>query len=93
MAATVAGVVWIVVAVFNFVNGAWIAIVLIAVLIVGMHAVNRHYAAVRADVRLTKRDLDVALPSATHGVVLVNQASPARHARPRVRQGSASLLA
>ncbi len=73
VAAVVAGVVWIVVAVFNFVNGAWIALVLIGVLIVGMHAVNKHYAAVRADVRLGKKDLDVALPSATHGVVLVNQ--------------------
>ncbi|WP_144018547.1 APC family permease [Demequina sp. NBRC 110051] len=73
VAAVVAALVWIVVAVFNFLNGAWIAIALIAILIVLMHAVNKHYAAVRADVRLQKADLAVALPSATHGVVLVNQ--------------------
>lgn len=72
-AAAVAALVWIVVAVFNFMNGAWFAIALIVGLVVLMHAVNRHYAAVRADVRLTERDKAVALPSATHGVVLVAQ--------------------
>ncbi|MFW7415261.1 APC family permease [Demequina sp. SO4-18] len=72
-AAVVAALVWIVVAVFNFLNGAWFAIALIIGLVVLMHAVNRHYAAVRQDVRLTAKDRAVALPSATHGLVLVAQ--------------------
>lgn len=72
-AAVVAALVWIVVAVFNFFNGAWFAIVLIVGLVVLMHKINRHYAAVRQDVRLTAKDKAVALPSATHGVVLVAQ--------------------
>lgn len=91
-AAVVAALVWIVVAVFNFLNGAWFAIALIVGLVVLMHAVNRHYAAVRADVSLTAKDKAVALPSATHGVVLVAQlhrpavralayAKAARHSR------------
>ncbi|WP_084037842.1 APC family permease [Demequina sp. NBRC 110053] len=72
-AAGVAAAVLIVVAVFNFINGAWVAIALIALLVTMMHAINRHYAAVRSDVTLTTKDLTVALPSATHGVVLVAQ--------------------
>ncbi|MFV0634678.1 APC family permease [Demequina sp.] len=72
-AAVVAAAVLLIVAIFNFVYGAWVAIVLIACLVSIMHAINRHYAAVRADVTLQPRDLDVALPSATHGVVLVAQ--------------------
>ncbi|WP_161794576.1 APC family permease [Demequina globuliformis] len=73
VAAIVAAGVWLVVAVFNFVNGAWIAIALICGLVIVMHAINRHYAAVRADVRLDKTDLEVALPSSTRGVVLIAQ--------------------
>lgn len=72
-AAVVAAAVWIIVAVFNFLNGAWIAIVMIVGLVVLMHAINRHYAAVRGDVTLERKDRNVALPSATHGVVLVAQ--------------------
>ena len=72
-AAAVAGAVWLVVAIFNFINGAWVAIVLIAGLVVLMHAINRHYAAVRSDVTMGEKDRNVALPSATHGVVLVAQ--------------------
>lgn len=73
VAAVVAAAVWIVVLVFNFVNGAWIAVALICGLVVLMHAVHRHYAAVRADVQLDKADLEVALPSSTRGVVLIAQ--------------------
>lgn len=74
LAATiVAALVWLVVAVFNFFAGAWVAIALIVALVVLMRAVNRHYAAVRADVALTERDKAVTLPSATHGIVLVAQ--------------------
>ncbi|WP_160297481.1 APC family permease [Demequina flava] len=73
VAAIVAAAVWLAVLIFNFVNGAWIAVALICGLVVLMHATNRHYAAVRADVRLDKSDLEVALPSSTRGVVLIAQ--------------------
>ncbi len=91
-AAFMAALVWLVVAVFNFANGAWLAIVLIVIIVLLMHAINRHYAAVRADVRVTAPDRAVTLPSATHGIVLVAQlhrpavralayAKAARHSR------------
>jgi len=72
-AAVVAAIVWFVVAVFNFINGAWVAIALITGLVVMMHAINRHYAAVRSDVTLRSTDRNISLPSATHGIVLIAQ--------------------
>ncbi|WP_144018800.1 APC family permease [Demequina sp. NBRC 110056] len=72
-AAAVAAVVLLVVAIFNFINGAWVAIALIIALVVVMHSINRHYAAVRSDVTLRPQDSHIALPSATHGVVLIAQ--------------------
>lgn len=71
LAASIA--VLLVTAIFNFANGAWIAIVLIAVIVGMMHAINRHYRAVRADIALGKTDKAAPLPSATHGIVLVAQ--------------------
>jgi hypothetical protein len=73
VAAVVAAAVWVVVAVFNFVNGAWIAIALVAGLTVLMRAIQGHYVRVRRELRLTKHDPAAALPSATHGIVLVAQ--------------------
>lgn len=68
-------------AVFNFANGAWIAIVFIVVLVVLMHGIKRHYEAVRADIALDKDTMAPTLPSATHGIVLVAQLHrPALHA-------------
>lgn len=72
-ATVLAALVWIVVAVVNFFAGAWVAIALIVALVVLMRAVNRHYAAVRADVAVAEQDKAVTLPSATHGIVLVAQ--------------------
>jgi hypothetical protein len=69
----VAGAVLAVTAIFNFANGAWIAIVMIVVLVVFMHAISRHYAQVRADLAVPDDGKATALPSATHGVVLVAQ--------------------
>lgn len=70
-AVVVAALVWIVVAVFNFVNGAWAAIALIVALILLMRAIRTHYGRVARDVRLRDEDRHVVLPSATHGLVLV----------------------
>ncbi len=58
-------------AIFNFANGAWIAIALIVILVGLMHAISRHYAQVRADLAVPDDGKATALPSATHGVVLV----------------------
>ncbi|WNM25713.1 APC family permease [Demequina capsici] len=91
-AVVVASAVLIVVAVFNFVAGAWIALVAIVGLVVLMRSISTHYARMREDVRLTPDDRSDALPSSTHGVVLVAQlhrpamralavAKAARHAR------------
>lgn len=68
-------------AVFNFANGAWIAIVLIVLVVIMMHAIKRHYGAVRADIALDREAKAPSLPSATHGIVLVAQMHrPALHA-------------
>ncbi len=81
VASVVAVGVLAVTAVFNFANGAWIAIVLIVLVVVMMHAIRRHYAAVRADIALDKGAKAPSLPSATHGIVLVAQMHrPALHA-------------
>jgi hypothetical protein len=73
VASVVAVGVLVVTAVFNFANGAWIAIVLIVLLVVMMHSIKRHYAAVKADISLDKGTRAPSLPSATHGIVLVAQ--------------------
>lgn len=81
VASVVAGGVLAVTAVFNFANGAWIAVVLIVALVVMMHSIKRHYAAVRADIGLDRGSKAPSLPSATHGIVLVAQMHrPALHA-------------
>ncbi len=68
-------------AVFNFANGAWIAIALIVLVVVLMGAIKRHYEAVRIDLALDKGADSPTLPSATHGIVLVAQLHrPALHA-------------
>lgn len=68
-----AGAVLLVTAIFNFANGAWVAIAVIVGLVALMHAISRHYAKVRADLAIPDDGRATALPSATHGVVLVAQ--------------------
>jgi len=72
-AGLVSAAVLVVTAVFNFVNGAWIAIVVIVGLVVLMHAISHHYARVRADQAIPDDGRATALPASTHGVVLVAQ--------------------
>lgn len=80
-AAVIATSVLLVTAVFNFANGAWIAIALIVVVVVLMGAIKKHYETVRLDIALDKDTKAPTLPSATHGVVLVAQLHrPALHA-------------
>lgn len=73
VAAVVATTVLAVVAIFNFLNGAWVALVLITVLVVTMRGIEKHYHHVADDLRIVPGDHAVALPSATHGIVLVTQ--------------------
>ncbi len=80
-AMVVSGAVLAVTAVFNFANGAWLALVLIVIVVVLMHGIKRHYEAVRRDIALDKESMAPTLPSATHGIVLVAQLHrPALHA-------------
>lgn len=72
-AGVVASAVLVVTATFNFANGAWIAVVCIVVLVLLMHGIARHYAKVRADLAVPADGHATALPSATHGIVLVAQ--------------------
>ena len=60
-------------AIFNFANGAWIALAVILILVILMHGISRHYAQVKADLAVPLDGHATALPSATHGVVLVAQ--------------------
>lgn len=72
-AATVAALVWIVVAVFNFSAGAWLALVLVTLLVFLMRGIRQHYANVREQLAIEVDDPASARPSATHGIVLVAQ--------------------
>ncbi len=72
-AAVAAAAVWLVVVVFNVASGAWAAVLLIAILVVVMWGIRRHYDTVRRDVVPVEGDRSAALPSATHGIVLVAQ--------------------
>lgn len=73
VAAVVASTVLVVVAIFNFLNGAWVALVLITVLVLTMRGIEKHYQHVAEDLRIVPGDHAVARPSATHGIVLVTQ--------------------
>lgn len=72
-AAGVAAAVWIVIAVFNFLAGAWFALVLVTGLVFLMRGIDAHYADVRRQLAILPDDPAAARPSATHGIVLVAQ--------------------
>ena len=65
------GTVLVIVLITKFLAGAWIAILLMLVLFVGMKGIRRHYDAVA--VELESADWDGVLPSRTHSVVLVSK--------------------
>ncbi|WP_169747718.1 APC family permease [Demequina subtropica] len=72
-AAVVAAAVWLVIAIFNFVAGAWFALVLVTALVFLMRGIHRHYADVKEQLAILPDDPASARPSATHGIVLVAQ--------------------
>lgn len=73
VAALVAAAVLAIVGVFNFLNGAWVALAMIVALVSLMRAIERHYRHVAAELKIVPGDRASALPSATHGIVLVTQ--------------------
>jgi amino acid transporter len=64
------GVVLIVVMVTKFTHGAYLVVIAIPVLCLMMHSIQRHYAAVRTELRTN--DDDGTLPSRVHAVVLIS---------------------
>lgn len=72
-AAAVAAAVWIVVAVFNFTAGAWVALALVTGLVFLMRGIRHHYRNVARQLAIVPDDPASARPSATHGIVLVAQ--------------------
>ncbi|MGB8649913.1 MAG: APC family permease [Mycobacteriales bacterium] len=65
------GIVLVVVLVFKFTHGAWIAVVAMTGFWFLMRAINRHYASVARE--LEPEDEAVPLPSRNHAVVLVSK--------------------
>nr|WP_240645825.1 APC family permease [Georgenia sp. SYP-B2076] len=67
------GVVLAIVLVTKFTHGAWITLVLMAVLFVTMGAIRRHYDQVSRDLAVPDLAEARALPSRVHGIVLVSK--------------------
>lgn len=70
--AVLTGVVLVVVLVSKFTHGAYLAVVLMALIFVVMLAISKHYSAVERELALTP-DSDRALPSRVRGVILVQR--------------------
>ncbi len=69
--AVLTGVVLLVVLVTKFTHGAYLVVIFIPVLFMGMTAINRHYRRVKAELVPDERD-DV-LPSRVHAIVLLSE--------------------
>ena len=65
------GTVLVVVLVTRFTHGAWVAVLMIALLQVAMTGIHRHYARVADELRLDDMSAVRALPARVHAVVLV----------------------
>lgn len=65
------GVVLIIILVSKFVHGAYLALLAMAVVFIGMKAIRSHYDAVKRELALSSAS-DRALPSRVHAVVLVS---------------------
>ncbi|MFZ2509600.1 MAG: APC family permease [Gordonia sp. (in: high G+C Gram-positive bacteria)] len=65
------GTVLVVVLLTKFLEGAWIAILTMALLLVMMKMINRHYRSVAEELETAAVDDDGVLPSRTHSIVLV----------------------
>jgi len=72
IACAITGSVLVVVLVFKFTHGAWIAVVAMTVFWFLMRSINRHYASVSDELQ-PEEDESVVLPSRNHAVVLVSK--------------------
>ncbi|MFD1505996.1 APC family permease [Georgenia yuyongxinii] len=66
-------VVLVIVLVTKFTHGAWIAVLLMAVLFLGMRGIARHYEGVSRDITVLDPSVSRALPPRVHGIVLVSK--------------------
>ncbi len=66
------GTVLLIVLVTKFMAGAWIAILAMGGLFVGMRAINRHYDTVSRELTPKEEDREIVLPSRNHAIVLVS---------------------
>src|SRR5699024_7280805 len=57
----------------RFTRGAWLAVVMVGVLVLVMVAVNRHYAGLAAQLAAPGAGMQRALPSRVHAVVLISR--------------------
>jgi len=73
LAMLVAVAVWVDVVIVRIASGAWIAVAVMAGLVLLMWLIHRHYDRVRVDVEIVEGDRSGALPSRTHGIILVSQ--------------------
>ncbi|TNU76117.1 APC family permease [Miniimonas arenae] len=67
------GVVLVIVLVTKFTRGAWITLVLMAILFVAMRGIAKHYDRVRAELELDDVSAARALPSRVQAVVLISR--------------------
>ena len=72
IAAVTTGAVLVVVLVFKFTHGAWIAVLAMALFWFLMKGINNHYASVAVELQPAE-DEEVVLPSRNHAVVLVSK--------------------
>jgi amino acid transporter len=66
-------VVLVIVLVTKFSHGAWITILLMALVLLGMRGIARHYEAVARDITVLDPSASRALPPRVHGIVLVSK--------------------
>ncbi|MPV38562.1 APC family permease [Georgenia subflava] len=67
------GVVLVIVLVTKFTHGAWVTLLLMAVLYAVMNAIRRHYDQVARDLAVPDLTAARALPARVHGIVLVSK--------------------
>lgn len=67
------GVVLVIVLITKFTHGAWITLLLMVALYIGMNGVRRHYDAVAQDLEVPDVAAARALPSRVHGIVLISK--------------------
>ena len=66
------GLVLVIVLTTKFLSGAWIVVLAMPILFLGMRSINRHYASVSAELAVDEDEV-TTLPARTHAIVLVSK--------------------